>query len=405
LAKLAFSPISDALVAEATADRVCLWRPDAPMQPLLVMNGAMDGHFAGHSIGHSTLRPTPRSTPLDAAFSYDGKFLAVLRDRIHLWQLTGSTHTPIPLAPLDTKTLGGGRAEGLLHQGGDALTQFAAPVEYMAWNPVGHRLACYAGHRLYLWDVAAMTAIAQIELHNSIQGLSWHPDGSVLAIAQRSSVQFWDAHRWQRRYVWEMMAPCTAMAWNSTGQWLAAAMADGTLGILDWPRVKMAQDPSQPRATWASVEPKLLRGFAGAPTTLTWTTPKLLTTGTATEININTEVDIHLPSPSTVDWLAASAGDRIALWPIDASISSSCQWLPCDTVRALAFQPGTQCLAIATLGGLTFWPESAASLEQTPVQAPVDALAWHPNGHSLAALLSNGTVSFRMGSADFLGFL
>lgn len=211
---------------------------------LVAASGAGEVHLLNKGVGTFLCQPTGQS--IDAlAFSFDGKWLATggQDGTITLWQMDGDT-------PKIADTL-----------------ECGSWVDRIDWNPNCNYLAFNQGKTVQIWDADRAEAVISLDGIVTPQDIRWSPDGKQLAIALKSNIHIWNAHNWDERlYQWELTSPASAIAWSPDGFYLACAVHDHSIGVLDWSKAKHLQR----EPTDESDLPTLMRGFPGKIRQLAW---------------------------------------------------------------------------------------------------------------------------------------
>ncbi len=281
-------------------------------------------------------------SPVEAlAFSPDGTFLAaggqdgVLR----LWHIPpGKDISPTPVHTLPTQDW----------------------IEHLAWHPQHNLLAFNLGRYVQIWDATQTEQVATLNFENSsVLCLTWHPDGQQLIAGGYQGARIWNHRDWQDDpYIAELANVSVTLAWSADGQYLASGNMDRTITVLEW----LPDGPS--------AYPWVMQGFPGKIRHLAWSTPK---------------------KPGDAPLLASASVEGIVVWSRSRDpqvgwdghlLEGHLSW-----VHGLAFQPQTQLLTSVAEDGLVgLWPDAqrlGAVLQGAP--AGFSSLAWHPQGHYLAA--------------------
>lgn len=340
---MAFKSIVELSAKETLSDYVTAiaWSPVGNL--LAVASGAGEVCLLKDFVGLSLCPPTGQS--VDAlAFSWDGKWLASggQDGNITLWQME-------PDVPKIADTLECG----------------STWVDRLDWNPTCNYLAFNRGKTVQIWDADRAEEVTRLVGVASPQDIRWSPDGKHLAIAVKSNIHIWNAHNWNERlYQWELASPASAIAWSSDAAYLASAIHDLSVGVLDWSKAQHLQ-----REPFNEDElPALLCGFPGKVRKLAW-------------------ADLP-PSADLPPILAVATRELVTMW-----MQSPQGWeswvldLHGGKVLDVAFQPQSGLLAsVSEDGWIILWQ---AALEATQIlegaEEGFSGLAWHPTGRHLAA--------------------
>jgi WD40 repeat protein len=225
-----------------------VWSPNGNTFAAACCNGEV--HLIQSFVGMMLCPPTGNS--IDAlAFSHDGHWLAAggLDGQIRLWRIDNN------IAELfDTIETG-------------------AWVCRLAWNPTRTHLAFNLGKSVRVWDVERAEVVTNLPGVASPQDWCWSPDGKYLAVATKNDIHIWNSHNWNisidtaahnegiepRRYQWELDSPVSTLAWSPDGAYLACAILDRSIGVLDRSKVKYLQEEPVDEADL----PTLMTGFPG----------------------------------------------------------------------------------------------------------------------------------------------
>jgi WD40 repeat protein len=203
--------------------------------------------------------PEAASSPAEAAFSPDGKTVALgsaASGVVRLWDTaTGRERPPledddpgfrgVAFSP-DGKTLASGGDDKVVRlwdvatgEGRATLTGHADRVSWLAFSPDGKILASRAAParataRVKLWDVAAGKEKAVPKGHTGfVSSVAFSPDGKALASAgEDGTVRLWDASTGKQRACLSGHARCIrSVVFSPDGKALASAGADQTLKV------------------------------------------------------------------------------------------------------------------------------------------------------------------------------
>lgn len=292
------------------------------------------------------LLQAPTGQSIDAiAFSADGRWLAAGGQAgcISLWKL-----------PLHS-----------LHGPAHTLDCGATWIERLSWHPTHRYLAFLQGKTLRIWDAEQATFKQEIELAERPQNVQWSPAGNVLAIALKTNVQIW--HPFQSAaplYQWELTATPITLNWSTDGTFLACAIYDQSIGILNWSELCQTNSES----LTSEELPVLMRGFPGKVRALAWA---------------------DIPDSNVSPMLAAATREVIAMWLLipEEGWQSWVLDLHSEIVLDVAFQPKTGLLAsLSNDGWLILWQLAVEAVQILEGAAEgFSCLAWHSSGKYLAA--------------------
>lgn len=325
---IAWSPMGNTLAVASGDGEVRLFKDFAPI---------------------SLCPPTGKSVDT-IAFSMDGQWLAAggQDGTVSLWQMDSA----IPKMVNRIKT--------------DSW------VDRLVWSPTVNRLAFNQGKNVQIWDADDDEAVIILTGPSMPQDIRWSPDGNHLAIAAQNNVYIWNAQDWDAVcYQWELMSPASSIAWSADGVYLACAIQDHSLGILDWSSAKAFQEQPIEECDL----PVLMQGFPGKVRRLAWS---------------NFPDSADLPPI-----LAAATREIVTMWlPTATDWESWALELHNANVLDVAFQPQSGLLAsLSEDGWIIIW-QAAVEASQV-IEGPkkgFSCLAWHPQGEHLAAGGQNGDV-------------
>jgi len=243
------------------------------------------------------------------------------------------------------------------------LENAPAWVDKLSWSPTSNQLAFCLGHHVQVWDADAGEVAATLNFEaSSVLGISWRPDGQHLAVCGDQGAKVWQALTWDDDPdVLNLPTASIAIAWSPDSKYLASANLDNTLTVWEW---------DYP-------DPWVMRGFPGKIRNLVWSEPV-------------TSVGASL--------LVVSSFEGIVVWEKHADLTLGWESLVLDNhdgfVQAIAFQPRTFLLASAADDGRVCLWQKAKQVGQVLEGAPegFSCLAWHPQGHKLAAGGQNGEL-------------
>jgi WD40 repeat protein len=298
-----------------------------------------------------TLCPATGNSIDALAFSFDGKWLAAggLDGNITLWRIDSCS-------------------ERLRQQDSPEIIdtiESGSWIYRLVWSPTCNHLAFNLGKAVKIWDADRAELVASLWGVAAPQDIRWSPDGQNLAIATKNDIHIWNTHNWDDQlYQWELNSPASTLAWSPDGAYLACAIHDHSISILNWSKVKyLGQDPIDETDL-----PARMSGFPGKVRQLVW-------------------ADLPLTA-NFPPFLAASTPEIIAMWvktPLDWE-----NWviqLNSGQIIDVAFRPKSGLLAsLATDGSIVLWQTAVDAVQILDgTAAGLCHLAWHPTGCRLAA--------------------
>jgi len=283
-------------------------------------------------------------------FSANGRWLASAGQdgQIRVWDLQGDR--TVPTISLDQ---------------GDAW------IDQLVWHPVRSEFAFNLGKYVQVWSADTQDIVTTVGFdHSSVIDLSWHPSGNWLTVGGYQGIKIWDSRDWdQDPFWWEMNTAIRAMAWNSTGLYLAATTIDDKVLLLEHFRDRFM------------VLPFVLSGFAHKIRAIAWS---------------------NLPGYEPI--FATASGQQITAWRRYQNPDHG--WEAEDLVYGnelrgnitfLEFQPQTLLLASAnTDGKINLWKQSRDLVQtlssKSSGKSEISCLQWHPQGHKLAVGTDTGEI-------------
>lgn len=276
------------------------------------------------------------------AFSFDGQLLAVggQNGQVKIWQL--QPEEPELITTLDNKSIW---------------------VDRRCWSPTTHQLAFSLGKFVQIWDMDTNEVAATLNFAAStVMDLDWSRDGQSLALSGYQGVRVWNAEDWDaEEEVIDIPSATVAIAWSPDHRFIAEGNLDSTLTVTEW----------------GNAAPWLMSGFPGKVRQLAWS---------------------EVPSRNGVPMLASCSGAAIVVWERDSDervgwanrVLGSHQAI----VQAIAFQPGSLLLASAAEDGrVALWHQGNRLLQALEgAENGFSCLAWHPQGHQIAAGGLNGEI-------------
>lgn len=236
-------------------------------------------------------------------------------------------------------------------------------VDKLAWSPVGNQLAFSLGRYVQVWDGETGEIAATLPFEaSSVFDIDWHPDGHILAVGGYKGARIWNSQDWNEDpYALKIPTTSLAVSWSGDGKYLASGNFDRTITVLEW------NNP----------DPWMMRGLPGKVRKLAWS-----------------EALTSVGAPL----LASCSAQGIAVWEKQLDDSLGWEGRELDghegVVQAIAFQPKTFLLASAAEDGFVCLWDEAAQVAQIldDASSGLSCLAWHPQGHQLAAGTNNGEL-------------
>ena len=260
-------------------------------------------------------------------YSHDGRFLAASGQdgNILIWEMSGETP--------------------------NLITRLDHPrtwVDHLAWHPRRAELAFSLGRYAQIWDAQTHEIVTTLSFEaSSVLGLAWHPQDDWLAVGGNQGLKIWQD--WDEDPILrEMPASSLCVGWSPDGQYLASGNFDRTL--LVWP--------------WNLDVPWRMTGFPGKVRQLAWSE--------------------HV-EPDIPPMVSGASGPFVITWQLqgdtwEAEVLDVHQQI----VNAIAYQPGTALLAsVSSDSYLCLWKDGQKLIQSEKVISGT-ALAWSPDGQTLA---------------------
>jgi WD40 repeat protein len=274
------------------------------------------------------------------AFSHDNQFLAAggQKGQIVIWQRQSDRYQQV-----------------------ETLEHPSVWIDQLAWSPTTNHLAFSMGQYVQVWNAQAKQLETNLSFEaSSILGMAWHPSGEYLALSGYQGIKVWSAQDWFADPQWlEIPSASIAIAWSPDGKYLASGNLDRTLLVWEW----------------GIPHPWQMQGFPGKVRQLAWS-------------DVTDKMGVPL--------LATCSAEGIVVWEKDTNPAVGWRATVLEhhsaVVQAIAFQPGSFLLTSASADGRVGLWRHAKQITQI-LEGALDgftSLAWHPQGHQLAAGGKNG---------------
>ncbi|QUY42550.1 WD40 repeat domain-containing protein [Acaryochloris marina] len=299
------------------------WSPNS--QQVAACDGAGTVQCLNRMTQQTYCLQTGTGQSVDAlAYSADGHFLAAggQDGRVFIWEMSGDPPTLVT-----------------------CLENPRAWVDQLAWHPRRQELVFSLGRYAQVWEAETQQVLTTLAFESSsVLDLAWHPQQDWLAVGGHQGVKIWQD--WdQDPEIREISGSSLCVSWSPDGQYLASGNLDPTLVV--WPSDKTT--------------PWRMTGFPGKVRQLAWSV-----------------VDAtHL--------LSAASGSCVTTWQREGD-GWEAELLDGHTqaVNAIAFQPNSTLLVSAAADDyLCLW-QGGYKLIQAQKGISGSALAWSPDGQTLA---------------------
>jgi WD40 repeat protein len=281
------------------------------------------------------------------------------------------------------------------------------PVTSVTWDGPSRIVDSDADGTVSVWTVPTPVLLAG----DKTSSVAYRPDGKVIAVAG-TSVQLWDASS-HARTATRPLPPgvfVNAMAWAPRGGYLAAALSDGTVLLLDASTLAPLGPAFKVTATGTAETVAFRRDGAALATGADDGSVRLWSVTDPARPALLAKVADSGTYVYTVAWapdgktLAAASTDNVTrLWDVASPAAPVPERRALTGLRkyaiGLAFSPDSALLAVGSADGTVHLWNVRDPGRATPVGVPLTgpasyvwALAFAPDGKTLAAGVTDGTV-------------
>jgi YD repeat-containing protein len=248
------------------------------------------------------------------------------------------------------------QAGGLL----ETLAEESSWVEHLAWTPDGRILAAASGRTIQLWKDRESLGV-WYDARRSVLAIAWAPDGKRLATAANKGLHLWRVGGDLPSQLLEFPGAAVALDWRPNAKALAVGTQDGFLQI--W-----RQGTAEGKRSRSGQ--LTMRGYPAKVGCLNW----------------------HPRQPR----IATAGGNDVVVWEVPKSGPAKAQPLRNhrNAVTALVYDPKGKLLATADRDGrVALWSNEGDLIQTMDLASEVSALAWGPDGLSLAAGCVDGKLA------------
>jgi WD40 repeat protein len=281
------------------------------------------------------------------------------------------------------------------------------PVTSVTWDGTGRIAASDADGTATIWTVPTPVLLTG----NATSAVGYRPDGAVIA-AGGTSVQLWDAASHARIAARALPANVfvNGMAWAPDGRYLAAAISDGTVLLLDGttlaplgPAFRVTATGTAKTVAFAPDGKALATGADDGTVRLWSLADPARPVSLAVVRDSGTYVYTITWAPDGKTLAAASTDNVTRLWDVANPAAPAPDGKPLTGLRkyaiGLAFAPGSRLLAVGSADGTVHLWNVTDPARAVPAGPPLTgpasyvwALAFSPDGKTLAAGVTDGTV-------------
>jgi WD40 repeat protein len=369
---VAFAPDGRELAASSQDSKVWLWKLTPGKGPGGAVSARADGRLANATTWVNAVAFSPDGTALAAGTS-DADVL--------VWNLASRALTTRLPAP--------------------------QPVTSVSWDGAGRIAASDADGTATIWTVPAPVLLTG----NVSSAVGYRPDGQVIAVGG-TSVQLWDAktHALTATRALPANVFVNGIAWAPDGRYLAAAISDGTVLLLDGttlapagPAVKVTATGTAQTVAFAPGGKTLATGADDGTVRLWSLADPAHPAPLASVRDSGTYVYTIAFAPDGKTLAAASTDNLTRLWDVANPAAPAPDGKPLTGLKkyaiGLAFSPGSALLAVGSADGTVHLWNVTSPARAVPVGAPLTgpsgyvwALAFSPDGTTLAAGVTDGTA-------------